>query len=165
MRGSSVSDGPVSRNHSSVLEEEASVADAGPGSTAPPSPFAAAAALAAPGLLEITFEAFKEILSTASLRDEDVAPIAFIANAPQIAERTQRIQGARDDRLGHAEPFGKATHGMRAGGEVDEQHQRHLAIGEIGLAGANISDEGAHPAAKGLVCHGNCSINPGSTLR
>src|SRR6218665_52170 len=149
MGGSKVSGGPVSRNHSSVLEEEGPFAGASGGAAAPASAVAVTAALAAAGLLEIAFEAFKEILSTASLRDEDVSTIAFIANAPQIAERAQRIQGARDHGLRNAKPFGEAAHGVRPGGQIDEQHEGHLTVGEIGLTGAHISDERAHPAAKG----------------
>src|SRR5205085_6078743 len=155
MRGSSVSDGPVSRNHSSVLEEEAPFAGR-PAAATPVSVFAAGA-VAALGLFEVAFEAFKEILSIASLRDEDVTPIALIANAPEIAERAQRIQGARDHRFRDAKPFGETADRMRPGGQIDHQHQRHLPVGEVGLAGTHITDQGAHPAAKGLVCHGNCS--------
>src|SRR3954469_16520183 len=102
MRGSSVSDGPVSRNHSSVLEEEAPFAGRPAAAAAPVCVFAAGA-VAASGLFEVAFEAFKEILSIASLRDEDVTPIALIANAPEIAERAQRIQGARDHRFRDAQ--------------------------------------------------------------
>jgi hypothetical protein len=115
--------------------------------------------LAASGLLEVAFEAFKEILSIASLRDEDVTPIALIANAPQIAERTQRIQGARDDGFRNAQPLGQTPDGMRSGSQINEQHKRHLTVGEVGLAGTDIGYEGPHPAAKGLVGHGNYSTN------
>src|SRR6476661_3043505 len=142
MRGSSVSDGPVSRNHSSVLEEEAPFAGGPAAATAPVSVFGAGA-LAASGLFEVAFEAFKEILSIASLRDEDVTPIALIANAPEIAERPQRIQGARDHRFRHAQSLGETTDRMRPGGQINYQHQRHLPVGKVGLAGAHISDQGA----------------------
>ena len=40
------------------------------------------------------------------------------------------------------------------GGEVDEQHQRHLTVGEVGLARAHIVDQRVHPAAEGLIGHG-----------
>ena len=111
-------------------------------------------------MLEVSFEAFKEFLSTARSRDEHVAAVAFVANAPQIAERAERVQGARDHRLGDAQPLGEAAHRVRAGGEIDEQHQRHLAVGEIGLAGAHIVDQRVHPAAEGLVRHGFYSGSP-----
>src|SRR3569623_803317 len=102
MRASIGRDGPSSRKCLSELEDE--------------SVFARGPALGV-RLLEIAFETFKKILPRAGLRDEDVAPVALVANPAQIAERAERIQGARDHRLGHAEQVGEATHRMGAGGE------------------------------------------------
>ena len=89
---------------------------------------------------------FKKLLPYAGLGDEDVAAVALVADAAQIAERAQRIQGARDHGLRHAEHMGEAADRMRPGGEVDQQHQRHLPVGEIGLARPHIADQGLHPA-------------------
>src|SRR3712207_2485313 len=84
MRGSSASEGPFSRKRSAVLEDE------------PPFPGRPAAGAV---MLEVAFEAFKEFLPSAGPRDEDVAAVGLVAHAAQIAERTERIQGAGDDRL------------------------------------------------------------------
>src|SRR3954469_22604302 len=123
-RGSSVTDGPSSAKCLTVLEED--------------SPFpGGAAATAGAGaflLLDVAFEALKELLPYAGLGDEDVAAIRLVAHAAQIAERAQRVQGARDHRLGHPQDVGEAPHRMRAGRQVDEQQEGHLAVGEVRLA-------------------------------
>src|SRR3954463_13527581 len=139
MRASIGRDGPPSTKFLSVLEDE--------------SVLARSAALRA-ALLEIAFEAFKKVLSDIGLRDEDVAPVALVANAAEIAERAERIQGARDHRLGHAKEVGQPAHRMGAGGEIDEQHERHLPVGEVRLARSHIADQGLHPVSEGLVRHG-----------
>src|SRR5688500_19739091 len=119
MRGSSWSEGPLRVNRSAGLEEESS--------------FLLRAARGAFLLLDIAFEALKKLLPYAGLRDEHIAPVRLVADPPQIAERTQCVQGARDHRLGHAEQMGEAADRMRAGGEIDQEHQRHLAVGEVRL--------------------------------
>src|SRR3954469_5550384 len=121
-RGSSVTDGPSSAKCLTVLEEDS------------PFPGGAAAAAGAFLLLDIAFEALKELLPYAGLGDEDVAAVRLVADPAQIAERAKGIQGARDHRLGHAEQLGEAAHRVRSGRQVDEQEERHLAIGEVGLA-------------------------------
>src|SRR5204863_7820123 len=118
MRLSTGRDGPPRMKCLSVLEDEPA--------------FARGPALLA-ALLEIAFEAFKKVLSRAGLRDEDVAPVALIANPAQIAEPTERIQGTRDHRLRYAEQLGEAAHGVRSGREVDQQTERPLQVGESGL--------------------------------
>src|SRR5688572_22252589 len=98
-RGSSRTDGPSSEILRSVLEEDA--------------PFLGRAAAArAFLLLDIAFEALKELLSYAGLSDEDIAAVRLVAHAAQIAERAQRIQGARDHRLGNSQNVGEAAHRM-----------------------------------------------------
>jgi hypothetical protein len=57
-------------------------------------------------LLDILLEAFKEFLSRAGFRDEHVAAVRLVTHAAQIAERAERVQGARDYRLGHAQDIG-----------------------------------------------------------
>src|SRR5215212_12058447 len=122
-RGSRRTEGPSSDIRLSVLEED--------------SPFLARAAASRAGaflLLDIAFEALKEFLPYAGLSDEDIAAVRLVAHAAQIAERAQRIQGARDHRLRDAQYVSEAADGVGAGGQVDEEQQRHLAIGEVGLA-------------------------------
>src|SRR4051812_11636683 len=123
-RGSSVTDGPSSAKCLTVLEEE-------------PSFLGGAAATAGAGaflLLDVAFEALKELLPYAGLGDEDIAAVRLVAHAAQIAERAQRVQGARDHRLRHAENVGEAAHRMRPGRQVDQQEKCHLAVGEVRLA-------------------------------
>src|SRR3954470_8256869 len=125
-RGSSVTDGPSSAKCLTVLEEE-------------PSFLGGAAATAGAGaflLLDVAFEALKEFLPYAGLGDEDIAAVRLVAHAAQIAERAQRIQGARDHRLRYAQYMGETAHGVGAGGQVDEEQQRHLAVGEVRLPGS-----------------------------
>src|SRR3954447_15516243 len=117
-RGSRVTDRPWRAKCLAVLEEESSF----PGGAASP-----AGALL---LLDVAFEALKELLPYAGLGDEYVAAVRLVAHAAQIAERAQRVQGARDHRLGHAENMGEAAHRVRARGQVDEQQEGHLAVGE-----------------------------------
>jgi hypothetical protein len=93
-----------------------------------------AAAVRAFLLLDIPFEALKEILPYAGLGDEYVAAVRLVAHPAQIAERAQRIQGARDDRLGNPQYVRKAAHRMGSGCQVDQKQKRHLAVGEVGLA-------------------------------
>src|SRR3954467_5074718 len=140
-RGSRVTDRPWRAKCLAVLEEESSF----PGGAASP-----AGALL---LLDVAFEALKELLPYAGLGDEDIAAVRLVAHAAQIAERAQRIQGARDDGLGYAQYMGEAAHGVGAGGEVDEEQQRHLAVGEVGLAGPHVADQRLHPASEGALCH------------
>src|SRR5438045_925399 len=102
MRTSTARDGPSRMKCLSVLEDEAA--------------FARGPAFGA-RLLEIAFERFKKILPRIGLRDEDVAPVALVADPAQIAERAERVQGARDHRLGYAQQLGEAAHRMWAGGE------------------------------------------------
>src|SRR5687768_2493693 len=99
MRGSRVSEGPVRLNRSAVLEDE--------------SPFSGGLSAGAV-MLEIAFETFKEFLPSAGLGDEDIAAIGLVADAAQIAERAERIQGAGDDRLGHAQDVGQPPYRVRA---------------------------------------------------
>jgi hypothetical protein len=110
-------------------------------------------------MLEIAFETFKEFLP------RDVAAIGLVADAAQIAERAERVQGTGDDRLGHPQDVGQPPHRVRAGGQIDQQHQRHLPVGEIGLAGPDIIDQRVHPASQRLVRHGACSEIRVSTFR
>src|SRR4051812_31943170 len=84
-------------------------------------------------LLDIAFEAVKEILPYAGLGDEDVAAVRLVADPAQIAERAKGVQGARDHRLRDAEDVGEPAHRMRAGREVYQKQQRHLAIRKVGL--------------------------------
>ena len=84
-------------------------------------------------LLDVAFEAVKELLPYAGLRDEDIAPVRLVSDAPEIAERAQRIQGARDNGLGYAKRMGEATHRMRSRSKVDQEEQSHLPVGKIGL--------------------------------
>src|SRR5215212_8713084 len=122
-RGSRRTEGPSSDIRLSVLEED--------------SPFLARAAASRAGaflLLDIAFEALKEFLPYAGLSDEDIAAVRLVAHAAQIAERAQRIQGARDHRLRDAEYMGEASHRVRTGREIDEEQQRHLPVGEVRLA-------------------------------
>src|SRR5688500_8493825 len=118
-RGSSGREGPVRLKRSAVLKDEAAF----------PCRLSAGAVM-----LEIAFETFKEFLPSAGLGDEDVAAIGLVADAAQIAERAERVQGAGDDRLGHSQDVGESPYRVRARGQIDEQHQRHLPVGEIGLA-------------------------------
>src|SRR3954464_6713464 len=96
-RGSRVTDGPWSAKCLTVLEEDS------------PFPGGAAAAAGAGAflLLDVAFEALKELLPYAGLGDEHVAAVCLVADAAEIAERAQSIQGARDHRLGDAQYVGK----------------------------------------------------------
>jgi len=127
-----VKEGPVKAKRLAVLENE--------------SPFSSGLATGAV-VLEIAFETFKKFLPCAGSCDEDVAAVGLVADAPQIAERAERIQGTRDDRFRNTENVGEAAHCVRAGSEVDEQHQRHLSVGKIGLARPDIIYQGVHPAS------------------
>src|SRR5918993_1522876 len=98
-RGSSRTEGPSRVIRLSVLEQDAPF----PGRGSPARAFL---------LLDVAFEALKEILPHAGLRDEYVAPVGLVAHAAQIAERAQRIQGARDHRLGNAQYVGETAHRM-----------------------------------------------------
>src|SRR3954462_13062089 len=141
-RGSRRTEGPSREMRRSVLEED--------------SPFLGRAAAAGAGaflLLDVAFEALKEFLPYAGLGDADIAAVRLVAHAAQIAERAQRIQGARDDGLGYAQYVGEAAHRVGAGGEVDEEQQRHLAVGEVGLSGPDVADQRLHPASEGALCH------------
>src|SRR3569623_1227239 len=131
-RGSSGTDGPSSAIRLSVLEEDSAFL----GWAAPAGAFL---------LLDIAFEALKELLPYAGFGHEHVAAVRLIADAAQIAERPQRIQGARDHRYRYAENVGKPSDRMRAGGEVHKHEERHLPVGEVGLPRAHIADQRLHP--------------------
>src|SRR5688572_19996905 len=150
MRGSSGSEGPVRLNRSAVLENESSFSGG----------LSAGAVM-----LEIAFKTFKEFLPSAGLGDENVATVGLVAHAAQIAERAERIQGAGDDRLGNAENVREAADGVRTGGQINQQHQRHLSVGEIGLAGPDIVYQRMHPASERLIRHFDCSGFQGSPFR
>src|SRR3569623_224286 len=110
-RGSSGTDGPLSAILLSVLEEDSAFL----GWPAPAGAFL---------LLDIAFEALKEFLPYAGFGPEHVAAVRLIADAAQIAERPQRIQGARDDGLRHAENMGEAAARMRPRGQIDAHEER-----------------------------------------
>src|SRR6187402_771858 len=116
MRGSSFADGPARLNRSGVC-------NLGDG-------LGPATLLAG----NEASEPFKEIRSPAGTRHEDIATIAFVTFAAQIAEATQCVQGARDNRFGDTEQGRQTTNRVRAVGSVDEQEQRHLSVSEIRLA-------------------------------
>src|SRR5687767_2864516 len=97
-RASRTIEGPSSAKRS-VLEEDAS--------------FLGCPAAGAVLLLDIAFEALKELLPYAGLCDEYVAAVCLVADPAQIAERAQGIQGACDHRLGNAERMGKTAHRVR----------------------------------------------------
>src|SRR4051812_44967188 len=103
MRESTGREGPSRMKCLSVLEDEPVIVRR--------SPFGARS-------LEIAFETFKEVLPRIGLGDEDVASVALVANPAQIAERTKRIQGARDHRLRNAQQLGESAHGVRPRGEI-----------------------------------------------
>src|SRR4051812_21969129 len=139
-RGSRGTDGPARPIRLSVLEED--------------SPFLGGATPAGAFLLlDIPFEALKKLLPYAGFRHEHVAAIRFVADAAQIAERPQRIQGARDDGLGYAEHVGESADRVWPGREVDEHEKRHLPVGEIGLTRAHITDKRLHPAPESAIRH------------
>src|SRR3569623_1771690 len=132
-RGSSGTDGPSSAIRLSVLEEDSAFL----GWAAPAGAFL---------LLDIAFETLKELLPYAGFGNEHVAAVRLVADAAQIAERPQRIQGARDHRLRHAEDMGEAADRVRSGSQIDEHEERHLPVGKIGLARPYIADQRLHPA-------------------
>src|SRR3546814_17061893 len=82
---------------------------------------------------------------TTLCRSEDVSPIRFVADPAEIAERAQRVQGARDDGFGKAQYVRQSAHRMRAGGEIDQPHQGHMAVGEIRMTGPHIADQCLNP--------------------
>src|SRR5688500_19374575 len=85
-RGSRRTDGPSSEILRSMLEED--------------SPFLGRpAAAGAFLLLDIAFEALKELLPYAGLGDEYVSQVGLVAIAAKIAERDLSIHGARRHRL------------------------------------------------------------------
>src|SRR4051812_41453219 len=106
-RGSSGTEEPPSAILLSVLEEDSAFL----GGAAPAGAFL---------LLDIAFETLKELLPYSGFGDEHVAAIRLVADAAQIAERPQGIQGARDYRLGHAEDMGKAADRVRPWRQVDQ---------------------------------------------
>src|SRR3954464_7256710 len=107
-RGSRVTDGPWSAKCLTVLEEDS------------PFPGGAAAAAGAGAFLlfDVAFEALKELLPYAGLGDEDIAAVRLVAHAAQIAERAQRIQGARDHRFRDPQYMGETAHRVGAGRQV-----------------------------------------------
>src|SRR4051794_5855281 len=114
-RGSSGTEGPSSPILRSMLEEDSAF-------------LRVAAPAGAFLLLDIAFEALKKFLSYAGFGNEDVAAVRLIADAAQIAERAQCIQGARDHRLGHAQDVSEAADRVGPGGQIDEHEERHLPV-------------------------------------
>src|SRR5688572_1163331 len=126
MAGSSTIVGPARMKRSAVLEEKSPILGWFLGGIF---------------LVEIALEAVKELLPDAGLGDEDIPPIRFVANAPEIAQRAERIQGACDHRLGDPKQVRQSPHSMRSRCQVDEHHQRHLTVGEIWLPRADIGNQ------------------------
>jgi len=91
-------------------------------------------------------ELFKEICPFGSACDENIALVAVVTLSAQIAEGTQSVQGARDNGFRNVQRTGEAAHGMRPRSKIHQQQQRHLAIGQIRLAGPNVIDKGGHPS-------------------
>ena len=90
-------------------------------------------------------ELFKKICPFGGARDEDVALVAIVALSAQIAEGTQSVQGARDDRLRYVQRAGQAAHRMWPRFEIYEQKKRHLPIGQIGFARTDVVHQSGHP--------------------
>jgi hypothetical protein len=133
MRSSRTIDGPLSEKRSAVLEDEAAF-------------LGCSAGRGLSFLLDIPFEAFKESLPYTGLGDENIPAIRLVAYAPQIAERAQGVQGARNYGFRDAQYIGKAAHRVRPGGKIDQQHQGHLAVREVGLTRSDVTDQRLHPA-------------------
>ena len=96
-------------------------------------------------LAEVEPEAFKKFGPAVGPHHEDVAAVVLVSFAAELAEPAERIQGASDDRLRNPEKAGQAAHGVGAGGQIDEQQKRHLAVGEVGFPGPYVADQGLHP--------------------
>jgi len=96
-------------------------------------------------LAEVAFEPFKEIGPVAGADDKHIAAVVLIAFAPEIAECAKRVQGASDHRLGHPQGLGKTADRVRAGCQIDQHQQRHLAVGEVWLAGTDVGNQRLHP--------------------
>jgi hypothetical protein len=83
------------------------------------------------GLPEELVESLKKISPHRRDLNEDIATVTPVTFALQIAEGSEFIQGASDDRFRDAHPFRQTTHSMRSGRQSDAEHDTHLAIGEI----------------------------------
>jgi hypothetical protein len=66
-------------------------------------------------LLDIPFEAVKELLPHIRSGDEDIATVRLVAHAAEIAERTKSVQGASDYRLRHAKNIRQTANGVGPG--------------------------------------------------
>jgi hypothetical protein len=73
-------------------------------------------------------EAFKEIRPVLCPDDEHVSAVVLVPFAAQIAEAAKRVQGARDDRLGNSKHLCQPTNRVRAGRQIDQHQQGHLAV-------------------------------------
>src|SRR3546814_15971719 len=76
-------------------------------------------------------ETFKSVKKMGPFRrpgNKDVAAIRIITLPAQIAESTQLVQGANNDRLWNVEFVRNTPYSMRAGQELNNYHQDHLAI-------------------------------------
>jgi len=78
---------------------------------------------------EVSFEPFKKISPTAGPDDEHVSAIVLVSFTAQIAECSESVQGARHDGFGDPEDLRETAHRVRAGREIDQHEQAHLAIG------------------------------------
>jgi hypothetical protein len=76
----------------------------------------------------------KEFRTLGGTPDKDVAAVAGIALPPNEADRAELVEGAGDDRLRNAKLLRKPAHGVGAFLAVDEDHERHLPVGQIRLA-------------------------------
>src|SRR5690242_21941045 len=109
--GSGRSDGPVSAKSSALVGVCGGLPD--------DRPVGRGTAVA---LAEVALEPFKKFCPAVGADDEHVAPIVLVPFAAEIAERTERIQGARHDRLGYAENLGQTADRVRSWGQIDQHH-------------------------------------------
>ncbi|KTW00911.1 hypothetical protein NS355_01530 [Sphingomonas yabuuchiae] len=70
--------------------------------------------------------------------------------AAQIAQRSQSIQGAGNDRFRDVQGARQTAYRMGTWAQVDDEQQGHLPIGQIGFARTDIIDKGAHPGEQRL---------------
>src|SRR4051794_6604060 len=104
-------------------------------------------------LAEVALEALKKICPVAGADDEHIAAIVLVPLAAQIAERSQRVQGASHDWLRDPEHSCEAADRMRSGRQIDQHQQGHLPVGKVGLARTDIGNQGLHPAGKRNLAH------------
>jgi len=90
----------------------------------------------------------KKICPFRGLRDEDVSLVRIVALSAQIAERAQSVQGACHNGLRNVQRARQSTHRMGAGIQINEEQQRHLPIGQIGLSRPDIIDQRVFPREK-----------------